>query len=167
MNILLGIVTAVADKRIKIFVLVISGTLLVLGFEILPIALFLKADPGVILNVSQSFNHIALGVVALFGILVTGVAVDSKVKEAEWIERLREKYPRSLFGTTLEVVTRGQSGKLYLLDRRENNVIRHIGNRTTYHDLEFDDMVIRSLSNQEFDSYDKADRVLTRGIPGT
>lgn len=168
MNIPLEIVTVIADKRIKILVFVISGTLLILGFEILPIILFLGVDPEIMLKVSQSFYHIALGVAALFGVLVTVVAVDSKAREAEWIERLREKYPRSLFGVTLEVVEKiERPGKLYLLDKREKNIIRHIGNRTTYHDLEFDDIAPRQLTNQEFDNFDKADRILTRGIPGT
>ncbi len=164
---------ATTDPSIRKTVILIVGSLILVGLVILLCGFvgFIFNLPTNISEIAKSYNQIVLSIVALLGLILGIVSVNISTEEQyqRKIDELKTKYPRNEFDKKIKVIaSKSNSGKLYLLDeRKEPSTISHIGNRTTYHDLEFDDMRTNILEDQKFNNYPKEPRILTRGIPGT
>ncbi len=115
------------------------------------------------------FNKTSIG----FGALLAGLGGFKYIED--YLARERVKVKRRIYldlypvghSENFDIVEReGKRGELYCRDKK-SKIVRHVGNRYTYHELGWPPYGIKTLSDTEFGNYNKGDTILLAGEIGT
>ncbi len=112
--------------------------------------------------VSEIFLNFVLGISSLVGVVVGAPALLKMIK----VNRLRRQYPVDKLGIDFKLVDTDKApGKIYLIEIH-TRAKRWIESSGTFLDLRFYWDKVERISQEEFDSYEQRDGILTTGKRG-
>ncbi len=111
--------------------------------------------------------NLGLGFGAVIGSIAGFKFADTKEEESKRIARaLRDQYPLNNFRKTFKLIQSSGIQGMIFLQNFNTNLIHHIGNRYTLRDLGFFGLPVDTVSDQEFENFQRGETYLTRGEVG-